>query len=379
MKVNTIETIWKALNKIKIIVYIIVGFTLVCFSCALKKYSPAIYNVPSDTRSIQEAIERSHPGDTIIILPGIYILKEKNIIIPDKSITIKGLEGAHKTIIKGRYGQPVVIFAQNSHAILRGVTITSEKQDKDQEPSLYGGGIVCDTDSAPTISECIISGNNAIFGGGVYCSSSSHPRFIDCLISHNSAIECGGGVCVFEAAVHITSSKIIHNRAESSGGGIFCYKDTSYVHNTLVTHNSTEFIAGGACCIESAIKIINTTFALNKSELSGGIYGLGGDIRLTNLIVWGNGEDLLLEDFSLDSRPRYSTIGDGGFSGINGNISANPLFRDPNKEDFHLDPNSPCIDAGEPIEKFNDQDGSRNDMGAFGGPEAYTEPKERKF
>lgn len=36
--------------------------------------------------------------------------------------------------------------------------------------------------------------------------------------------------------------------------------------------------------------------------------------------------------------------------------------------DFHLQPGSPCIDAGNPDPQYNDPDGSRNDMGAYGGP-----------
>jgi hypothetical protein len=38
--------------------------------------------------------------------------------------------------------------------------------------------------------------------------------------------------------------------------------------------------------------------------------------------------------------------------------------------DYHLAFGSPCIDAGNPAAEYNDPDGSRNDMGAFGGPDA---------
>jgi hypothetical protein len=55
-------------------------------------------------------------------------------------------------------------------------------------------------------------------------------------------------------------------------------------------------------------------------------------------------------------------------TGSNGNISADPLFRDVFDEDFRLQPASPARDAGDPAPEFNDPDGSRNDMGAWGGP-----------
>jgi hypothetical protein len=51
-------------------------------------------------------------------------------------------------------------------------------------------------------------------------------------------------------------------------------------------------------------------------------------------------------------------------------ISADPLFVNPTIADYHLLPSSPCIDAGHPDTIYNDPDGTRNDMGAYGGPGA---------
>lgn len=47
-----------------------------------------------------------------------------------------------------------------------------------------------------------------------------------------------------------------------------------------------------------------------------------------------------------------------------GSISANPLF----DRSYRLMPGSPCIDAGDPNPRYNDPDGSRNDMGAIPSP-----------
>jgi hypothetical protein len=49
-----------------------------------------------------------------------------------------------------------------------------------------------------------------------------------------------------------------------------------------------------------------------------------------------------------------------------------PLFIAPNN--FKLLPSSPAIDAGDPNPVFNDMDGSRNDMGAFGGLKLSAQP-----
>ncbi|OQW95241.1 MAG: hypothetical protein BWK77_07840, partial [Verrucomicrobia bacterium A1] len=58
------------------------------------------------------------------------------------------------------------------------------------------------------------------------------------------------------------------------------------------------------------------------------------------------------------------------YSGVtvgSGNITNNPLFVDAANHDYHLQTNSPCINTGNPDSYYNDADGTRNDMGVFGG------------
>jgi hypothetical protein len=62
-----------------------------------------------------------------------------------------------------------------------------------------------------------------------------------------------------------------------------------------------------------------------------------------------------------------------------GSISSNPEFVNYSSttgyvygtSNLHLAAGSPCIDAGEPNVGNNDRDGSRNDMGIYGGPEMF--------
>ena len=50
-----------------------------------------------------------------------------------------------------------------------------------------------------------------------------------------------------------------------------------------------------------------------------------------------------------------------------GSVISDPKFTDLANGDYSLASNSPCIDAGPPDPQYNDRDGSRNDIGMFGG------------
>jgi hypothetical protein len=51
---------------------------------------------------------------------------------------------------------------------------------------------------------------------------------------------------------------------------------------------------------------------------------------------------------------------------------ASPLqvFKDYKKANFRLKPGSPGINAGDPASRYKDLNGTRNDLGAYGGPQA---------
>ena len=51
-----------------------------------------------------------------------------------------------------------------------------------------------------------------------------------------------------------------------------------------------------------------------------------------------------------------------------GSISENPLYVEPITGNYRLQVASPCVDAGWPVKTELDPDGTRNNMGAYGGP-----------
>lgn len=323
--------------------------------------------VPNNYLTIQDAIDACNPGDTIIVASGVYRLYSGNITIVDKSFTLKSSYGAQKTTIEGRGNTPVITVVEDSRAVIDGFTITSIN-DPDTK-ALKGGGIYCGVSSSPTIINNVITGNSAVFGGGIYCDQRSSPTITNNVISKNNAIKFGGGIFSFRASPNIAHNSIMENEASSSGGGIFCGRDSTRIANNIIWKNKAKF-GGGISCDRSSSTIINDTITRNKANHGGGIFFDGGAMRIVNTILWENEDDLYSDRFSGASRPNHSDIGDGDFRGVNGNISADPLFADPENGNFSLKTGSPCIDAGNPDPMYHDPDGSRNDMGAYGGPEA---------
>jgi hypothetical protein len=74
------------------------------------------------------------------------------------------------------------------------------------------------------------------------------------------------------------------------------------------------------------------------------------------------------------SIPNFVSVTYSGFDNTplmvsgTGNITSNPDYVDSGNSDFHLLGTSGFIDAGNPDAQYNDVDGTRNDMGAYGGP-----------
>lgn len=112
--------------------------------------------------------------------------------------------------------------------------------------------------------------------------------------------------------------------------------------------------------------VINCIMLENGSYA--GSYADGKVITILNCISRDNNSN----GYSGATNPANLNISysDGSiYNGSNriGCIDLDPLFVDALNEDFHLSSTSPCLDKGQPTIK--DPDGTRSDMGYFGGPD----------
>lgn len=164
------------------------------------------------------------------------------------------------------------------------------------------------------------------------------------------------------ASGSVTNSLIRHNAVD----GLESRGDL-WVSNSIIVHNGAAglryFTLGD---------VINCTIAHNGGFAIDNNVSTGyEDMNVTNSILFYNndgGEQVDGDYFNI----RYCDIQNGYPGGAN--QSYNPLFED--MVDFQLISISPCIDLGNPDVMYDDycfgpsQGLERNDMGAYGGPEA---------
>jgi hypothetical protein len=179
----------------------------------------------------------------------------------------------------------------------------------------------------------------------------------------------GAGIWVGSSPAKV---EVTWNRFEKNHGEALLLRAKAPSDSFLVTRNIIFGDSLGIYCKNNSPKIENNTiystwgYAI-KTWLDS---NLGLQIR-NNIVastVDGPGiisegaypPELYYNDVWNNAGGNYQGLEPGEFD-----IHEDPLFVDPERGDFRLTEESPCIDAGDPDPQYNDPDGSRNDIGAF--------------
>ena len=268
------------------------------------------------SESIQYHIDIAYSGDVIILPDGIYY---ETIIINGKDITIESENGVENCILDGSCpfvgDVGIYISGENNSSVISGLTIRNYKQH----------GICCATNTSPTISNNIINNN-------------------------------GGGNVSPQSGIYIT--------------GCYYIPSSPIISNNLIINNF-QF---GICEFSSSLIINNTITKTDGSGIGRNGWSNTNTLNPTiiNNIIYDNTDYSIYYYHDTDISVTYCNLTDGivGIDSLGvGCINSDPLFVDPLNGDYNLQPGSPCINTGNPDPQYNDPDGTRNDMGAYGGHE----------
>lgn len=193
-----------------------------------------------------------------------------------------------------------------------------------------------------------VATNNALYGAGIHLDTYAHPVISHNSITSNASQLNGAGIGVGNLCYpRIEYNTIANNSCPGKGGGIQCFNAKPSIVFNLIYGNEAGMGAGIYVWTTSNPLLVNNTLVFNKAGMAGGGIGIDPTARpvIANSILWYNTSPadpqlnglpaLLLATNVQDAAPGNGVI-----------TNLNPRFVDAASHNYHLLPDSPCIDAG---------------------------------
>lgn len=275
------------------------------------------WSVPGDFTKIQAALDVALAGDTVRVGPGTYL---ENLDFKQKDIDLVSTSGAEATIIDAARNTGVKIGPAGSFT---GFTVRNAQAS-------FGAGM--EVRGANSLISFNIFEDNAQGGGGFGAAigmNSSSPVIDSNVFRRNTADNQGlSGVVamVNGSSPYIANNVFYDNPCRAINVTVPSGAAPVIVNNTMVRNQTGIRVDGRVNSINQVFR--NNILADNE---------VGLEVEFGNNPIWqhnlvaGNGTN-------------YKTI--SNLTGINGNISADPLFVDKSANNFRLRRESPAIDAG---------------------------------
>lgn len=173
--------------------------------------SPILCEVPGDYATIQEAINASQEGDTVLVHPGTYTgpleFRGNNIVVGSLFLTTGDDSYIESTVIDcDGNGRSVAVFTngENSNTVLSGFTLQNAYTN-------YGGGVYCNG-ASPTLDHLLIRNcETTINGAGIYATHNANPVLSNVTIVGNVAAGIGGAIHTYDNSAPTVTNSIIWN------------------------------------------------------------------------------------------------------------------------------------------------------------------------
>ncbi|MCB9685884.1 MAG: right-handed parallel beta-helix repeat-containing protein [Alphaproteobacteria bacterium] len=344
--------------------------------------------------TVDDALAAAPDGSVIQLDQGLFT---GTIDLTGRDVTLAGEGCDRTTVYADGDGSGITLDAGS----VVGLTV-SGGTGTDVDGHLTGGGILARGDV--TIERVCATSNHAVSGGGIAAVAGT-VRVLDCTISENSADGDGGGLFAGQGTTLfvVHGSRVLSNEATARGGGISVEGTSLQLTNSVVADNvcrdrgcgvevdEVDLQTDPASSLRSNAVMVNDTFHGNRSTQVFGpgvgvaILSRGSDTEIRNTLFTGHEDPGHLIEASNGVGVGAFTTAFVGFRGNAGadvdldlyvpdRVDGDPLFVlvDPTLPstawDFRLRDGSGMVDAGDTA--LQDPDGSRSDIGAFGGPNA---------
>lgn len=197
----------------------------------------AVLFVPSQYRTIMEAIDAVVGPSTIMISPGVYA--EDLRVVGKESLVIESTRLSRRGVTFTGHQAESVLSIAGSVVHLSGIEIRSNHRARAIEAA----------DSLVNLQECVLAGNTAAadrpFGAGMSCRSCRvkvQKSTIAGNVVEGAESGAGAGLHFVDCRVEIAGSSIqtnaIHASSVARGGGIWCERSRLRMWRSRVTDNA---------------------------------------------------------------------------------------------------------------------------------------------
>jgi parallel beta-helix repeat protein len=380
------------------------------------KQANTAQNVFSD---LQTAINKSTDGDTILVSPDTFsaqgtlyienlcgncqnhqtkVQASRGFLIENKQLIIIG-SGQDSTILNTNAGYGV-LFVNSPGSQISNLKITGGRRDRDGTAT---DAAIVARSSRILISNCLISDNtnkpeSLVVGiGGIFGREGAELEIRDNIIKNNG----WDGIALYRGATAVIHDNIIDG-GRGAGIGVtwdaaaLIYRNTvknywkgigAFGSSRVVASNNlvADNLGWGIIVTGSGYMDVTNNVVVHNGNCGLAIWSDSASGRFANNIVVNNGwrdewvcpqvgfwnygypDRFVISHNNIfnNAAGQYRDMPDQ--TDKQGNISNAPKFVGDN--DYHLAADSPCHDSGD--EAITDNDGTRSDMGLFGGPRSW--------
>jgi len=314
--------------------------TLALIAVTANAARAAELHVPGEYATIGSAIAAAAPGDTIRVAAGSYSASSNGESFPlelgSQDLVLLG-DGMEQSIVDAEGTDSVIRISGAGGVRVSGFTLTGGGS------AVWGGGVRI-LDSSPEIDHNLIRNNGVTTrGSGIFANGSSQAWIHHNVLWENFDFDFPGpgdphGIDLLDSTGGVVEHNLI-GRGDSNG---LFYQNASgpVIRHNIFFENGTPGLRGRGICA----------------------FGTGPAVIAHNLFFGNAIADLLVSGVGDITAAEANDLAPD--DDIYGNLTADPLLVDPDGGDYHLQPGSPAIDAGDPTLP-PDPDGTIADIGPF--------------